>query len=1163
MKSHLRASLFALLFTCALSAQTVTTTVTGVVTDPSGAPVPDTVLVLANKGTGLELSAKADSSGNYSFLSVLPGQYRLTAQMSGFAKFAAEFELTVNQTARVDIPLKVGEVTNTVTVDEKSVLVEAETSSLGQTISSKQVSDLPLNGRNPFALAALTPGVVPLGSFGVGLNTTRSAAQMAGANNFMANGGIAGSNEVLLDGVPITVCCQGQPAIIPSVDVTQEFKVQTNVSSAEFGRTSGGILNIITKSGTNSLHGSVYEFFGNDQLNAANFFVNRSAKAPFPGRDDFRTPLRNNQYGFTVGGPVIIPKVYNGKDKTFFFGGFEGTKVRQYNYVASVVPLSANRAGDFSSAPNAIYDPASTVSNPSSPGQYLRTAFAGNRIPASRISPIALNYLSIFPQSTQNNLVDNYDWVQSLSTDDVQGNVRVDHNFSENDRLFARWSVSDDTYHSGDWENGISGNYQYVSANTFVLDNIRVLSPTKILDLRYGFSLQRNRTVPEALGANATSLGFSPAYQNSQTVNTLPSLSLSGYRAIGYDALRNWSRYSHAASATMTWIHGGHTIKFGWDGRLYRDNEISLDGGAGSFSYDTTFTNGPNPRASVPSGQGPYDSLAAFLLGVPASGSLTYSDSVARQQYYHGLFLQDDWRVTPKLTLNLGVRLDIETGFTERYNRQSWFDPTITNPLAQATGLPLRGGAVFSGVDGNPRNLWNTDWNNIGPRIGFAYSATPKTVIRGGYGIFYLPTSQRGYGIGNAGFSVSTPFVSSIDGVTPIGSISNPFPSGVSPLVGSSLGASTLVGAGIAGLNYYTPMSYTQQWNFDVQRELPSRMLLNIAYAGNHSLKLPLSFNPNVLQPQDYGAIGDQNAVAYLSALVPNPFHGYIPSGALSAATVQRQVLLRAFPQYTSVSEQFQPSATSVYHALQVTLQKSYTHGLTMLLSYTFSKNIGDANNLTTGFLDVGTPGYQNDYNRKLERSVLATDIPQRLVYSANYELPFGKGRTWGSQMNGFWDALAGGWQVNGILTLQSGFPLQFTNSGAPSFAGSRPSFTAPAGDALTLGDIESRLGGLSGGAGYLNASAFRLPQSFELGNVPRLTGQLRTPGKPNLDFSLMKNFTFTEHLRAQLRAEAFNALNHPVFNGPNTAVNGTSFGIVTSQANSPRNLQLALKLIF
>lgn len=1158
-------SVIALLGFCVFAvctfAQTTTGTVTGRVTDNAAAAIPNCPVTLTNTKTGVERPAETNAEGFYVFPLTPPGSYRLQVAKTGFQKFISEFELTVNQTARIDATLSIGQVSESVTVDSRAVLIESETSSLGQVITSKQVEELPLNGRNPFALASLSAGVVPLGSFGVGLNNTRMAAQMAGANNFMANGGIAGSNEILLDGVAITVCCQGQPAIIPSVEVTQEFKIQTNASTAEFGRTSGGILNLVTKSGTNEWHGGAYEFLRNDQLSAANWFTNRSGTAPIPGRSDFRTPLRYNQYGFTIGGPLGIPKLYSGKDKTFIFGGFEGTKVRQYNYVTSTVPTAKMRTGDFSEAPFPIYDPASTREDPKNPGRYIRDEFPGKKIDPSRLNATNLNYNQFFPLPNAPGIVNNYNWVQSLGTDDVQGTVRVDHNFSPTSRLFGRWSVTDDNYNSGDWENGISSSSQFVHANTFVLNYTKVLSPSLVMDLRYGLALQRNEMVPSSLGVDVTSLGFPSSFADQQTVNAVPILNINGMRNIGFDSLRNWVRYTHAVATNFSWVRGGHTFKFGWDGRLLRNNELSMDGGAGTFTYGTTFTNGPNPQATVPAGQSTFDAYAAFLLGLPTSGSIGYTDSIARQQYYHGFFFQDDWHVTPKLTLNLGLRYEIETGFTERYNRQAWFDPNMTSPLAQQTGLPLVGGVAFSGVNGAPRNLWKTDKNNFSPRIGLAYQLTPKTVLRSGFGIFFLPTSQRGYASGNPGFSVSTPYVATIDGVRPVGSITNPFPSGTIPLAGSANGAMTLVGANVSGLNYNTPMAYTQQWNFGIQQELPWKVLLNVSYAGSGSVKLPLNVNLNALPLQYYGNPGDQSQVAYLTALVPNPFYNIIASGPLSTPTVQRQTLLKAYPQYTAANANYLAQATSSYNSLQVTAQKSLSDGLSVLMAYTWSKNIGVANNFTTGFLDVGTPGFQNDNDRSLERSVLATDIPHRWSLAANYELPFGKGKKFGSDMNRWLDALAGGWQVNTVITYTTGFPLQFTNSGAAAFAGTRPSFTGS--EPQTGGDIKDRLGGISGGPGYLNADAFRQPLSFEFGNVPRLTDSIRTPNRSNIDVSVMKNFSLYERLRLQLRGEAYNLPNHPIFNGPNTSVGSAGFGTITSQANSPRNVQVAIRLIW
>jgi hypothetical protein len=380
---------------------------------------------------------------------------------------------------------------------------------------------------------------------------------------------------------------------------------------------------------------------------------------------------------------------------------------------------------------------------------------------------------------------------------------------------------------------------------------------------------------------------------------------------------------------------------------------------------------------------------------------------------------------------------------------------------------------------------------------------------------------------------------------------------------GACTGALTLVGSGVSGFTPTDPQPYNQQWNLGIQRELPAAFLLSIAYAGSHSVKLPVGYNPNALQYQYFGAPGDQSQVSYLTALVSNPFYGIIKTGTLAAASVQRQALLAQFPQFTSVGETLSVG-NSFYNALQVSAQKRYSHGLTMLLAYTYSKNLGDVNNNVTGFLDaIGTPGYQTNFNRHLEKSVLATDIPQRLVINGNYELPFGKGKALGSKWKPWLHAIAGGWQVNAIGTIQSGSPLPFSVTGAPAFAGSRPNYTGVDSIALTSGSISDRLGGISGGTGYLNAGAFSIPVAFQLGNVPRLTGNIRGPGNRNLDLSLMKTFSIVERLRMQFRAESFNALNQVVFGNPNTSVGSASFGTIASQANSPRIIQIALKVLW
>lgn len=1148
------------------SAQTTTGTVTGFVTDSTSAAVQGATVKLTNTGTGLTQNAETNENGSYIFPLVQPGAYQITIEKTGFQRFARSFNLEVTQQARIDAQMVVGAVSETIDVSATAVLLETDTSNLGQVINNRQVVDLPLNGRNPFALAALTPGVTPLASFGAGVVGARGAAQSAGANNFLANGGMTGSNEILLDGIPITVCCQGQPALIPTIDTTEEFKVQTNTSPAEFGRTSGAILNIVTKSGTNRFHGSAYEFFRNEKLDAANFFVNRAGTNPIPGRSDRRTPLRYNQYGAAAGGPVYIPKLYNGKDKTFFFGNFEIVNLRRSLFRTFSVPTSLMRSGDLSEAPFDIFDPSTTTPNPDQAGRYIRQPFPGKRIPTNRLNPVALNILKLYPAPQRPGVVNNLDSVASSRDDDKQLSFRIDHNFSEKYRLFGRYSrLWNDHYEPNYWNSVSSpaGFNQFIKSHTMVLDQIMALRPTLVLNVRYGFARQRNFRDPYSLGTDLGALGFSPLFTSQVQERFLPAIGITGFNGNDETGNQRFTRYSHTLAAAASVIRSGHSMKFGWDGRIFLDHNASLGAPAGNFSFSSTFTSGPDPVAGIPAGQAPYLGFASFLLGLPTGGSLNYSDATSQQGFYHALYFQDDWKVTPKLTLNLGLRWEMETGPTERYNRIATIDPSLTSPLAQRTGLPLQGGLVFRGVNGESRARYKTDANNVGPRIGMAYSLTSKTVLRGGFGVFFSPGLVRLFNGGNPGFSVTTPFVATIDSVTPVGSLTNPFPTGLQPLAGSSQGAATLVGTSIAALTFDTPLPYSMQWNFGVQRELPGSVAINVSYAGNRGVKLPVNTQRNALNPVFYGQPGDLARVAQLNQLVNNPFFGVIMSGPLAARQVQQNQLLRAYPHFTGFGINFLGAGNSIYHALQVSAQKRLSHGLLATMSYTFSKNLGDVNMLTTSFFDAGqNPGYQNEFNRAADRSVLGSDFPHRFVLSSVYDLPFGKGRKLGTDAPGWLNLFIGGWQVNGILTYQSGQALNFGVSGTQPYAGNRASFTGAA-SPRTSGDISERLGGVSGGPGYLNAAAFRVPLAFEFGNTPRLDSRNRGPANKNLDFSVIKNFFIAEDVKLQLRGEAFNLTNTPIFGLPNTTVGNPGFGVIGGQANQPRNLQIALKLIW
>jgi hypothetical protein len=1152
-------------------AQNITGSVTGRVTDSAGATVPDVALVLTNVGTNLAIPSRTVEDGNFAFPLLQPGKYRLSAEKTGFKKYATEvFSIDVDQVQRLDIALKVGDVTETVTVLERPTLVESETSSLGQVITTREIEELPMNGRNPMSVAEFAPGFQPMGGFGDGLNVTRAAAQMVGTSNFTANGGVTGNNEILLDGVPMTVCCQGQAVLIPSADTVSQVKVQTNSSTAEFGRTSGGVLNMVTKSGTNQFHGSAFEFFRNEQLDAANFFTNRSAKTPIPGRHDFRGPLRFNQFGVTAGGPLVLPRLYDGHNRTFFFLGWEGTHTRTPSYASGLTPPTALRSGDFSESPFLMYDP-TTVHRDASNAN-VRDPFPNKRIPSNRISPIAQAYLKFFPQPDIPGIVQNFSWMARTTTDDNQGNIKIDHNFNEANRFFARFSASNNTYTSNDWvPNGPTGVEQFVTAHTFVMDYVRVLKSSMVLDTRYAFAKQRNKTWGACNLFDAADYGFSKNFLSQQAFTALPLLTVTGYRALGNQGRRDWDHYTHALNSSLTWLHGGHTVRFGWDGRMFIDNTVSLDSGGGTFTFTGAYTKGPGPNVALPVGSQPYYAMASYLLGIVESGSLLYRDSVARNQLYSAVFIQDDWRATRKLTLNIGLRYELETGFKERYDRQSSFNPDILSPLSQQVeaklGRPVYGAVEFAGLNGYPRGLWATA-HNWGPRIGFAYSITPRTVIRTGFGITYFPTTQRAYLVSSGqGYSVTNNVTVTLDSVNPIASFADPFPPGY-PVVrptGNSQGRATGWGSNPNGGVFNAANSYVEQWNFGIQRELTASLVVGISYAGGHGVKLPLMFDANDVNPALYG---DRNSpaagITALQRQMPNPFYGLIDVGNFRNQTMSFQALNARFPQYSTLRMQYMPWGKSAYNSIQISATKSMRNGLSMRLALTMAKSLGNVNNLTTAdSVGEGNANYQNAHAMAIERSVATTDIPRRLALNATYDLPFGKGRKFASGAGRILNGFVGGWQTNWTLTAQSGMPLMFTATGLPSYGGSRPSYRSLSPDAYSAGGIEQRLGGISGGSGYLNPAVFRLPASFEFGDVPRVNGDFRAPWPINVNMSINKSFRIREGVRLQFRGEAFNPFNHPVFGTPNAQYGSTSFGVISGQGNRPRNIQLGLKLLW
>jgi hypothetical protein len=1170
-----------------LHAQVQNGTIVGTVTDAKGAVIAEADVTVTQTETNLVLHGQSSAEGTYSFPQLLPGKYTVAVEKDGFQKTVSSLILTVGQFARIDVALPVGSKTETVEIkaDDASTL-DTQTSNLDYTVQSQQVDDLPLNGRNPYGLAVLSPGIMPGANFGVGVSVARGAVVAAATNNFQSNGGIGGNNEVLLDGVSIVVCCQGQPAVTPSTEVVSQFKVVTSNAPAEYGRTSGAVLNIATKSGTNQLRGEIYDFLRNDKMDAASFFTKRSGVYPYPGHNDFRVPHRANQYGVFVGGPVFLPHFYNGHDKTFFTFGYEGIRNLAPTTGTTTVPTDLMRKGIFTEASGVIYDPNSYSSTTGN-----RTAIAaatcdgtsyaaGYCIPTTKWNSVAKAYLALYPAQNLSGTTNNYSYVENLTSSDDQYNFRIDHNFNDKHRSFVRGTKSKNDYTNYDLfniKNGSAGWQQHLTAYLFAVGHLWSVTPSTLLQFSYGFARQTNYQVGNSMFQyDAANYGFSSDFASEQQITGLPVVSISSEVTPMFSATFNqWAHFTHSLNSSALIQKGKHNVALGYNGRLVLENQRGLTGPTGSFSFDGTYTGGPTPSSSLASGQSMFDGWAAFLLGDPSTGTLVRQTTVALNQWVSGLYAQDDWRVSNRLTVNLGVRWDAETGFKERHNHWADFDPTMTNPVSSAVGFNVLGGGQFLGVNGNPQRTSQIVYHAFAPRLGFSYAVTPKLVARGGYGILYLPLSQRGYNDPNIGYTKTNNIATTASGYAPAVTIDNPFPNGVSLPTGASSGTDVSVGSSISGFEYKNPISYQQQWNFGLEHSLTAGMSLAMNYVGGHGVDLPLNYRPNDLQPAYWGTAGSSSQVSYLQEQVANPFYGAsdLASGTLTKQTVQRVQLLNKFPQYTSgaissiqnssVGISYYDKGSATYNALQVSWIVNHPGGLTGSISYVFSKGMGNVSDLTNGFLNsTGNPGVQNFYFlHSNEHSVLATDAPQRIAGTATYPLPFGKGKKFANSLPGWENQLIGNWTVTTIIDAYSGFPSGLTVTGAPSFAGTRPVYTGST--TLTSGSTHHRLGGKGQTQSYFNAAAFRLPQSFELGTVPRSAAELRGPISFDDNVSVIKNFPVRGDLRIEVRAEAFNVLNKVDFGMPNSSYGSSSFGYITSQYNLPRNLQMSMKVHF
>ena len=1150
-----------------VSAQTFYGSIVGTVTDPTGAAVADGQVTLTNAGTGDRRTDQTDGQGSYQFVNLVPGVYRVDIEAKGFKHLTRDqVQVAVQSAERIDASLQIGDVGQVVEVSGQATLLQTETSSLGHEVEGRVVQQMPLNGRNVLNLVALVPGVVAQGSSLQ--NATNNNISAWG--NYQIGGGFGNQSAAFLDGAPLNTAYNNAVMLVPTQDSVQEFRVQTNNLGPEFSRFAGGVINMVSKSGTNEYHGTAYEFLRNKVLNSNTFFNNRS------GVD---TPaFTQNQFGADGGGRII-------KDKTFFFVSYEGFRLRQGVSTLTSVPTAAMRNGDFSNVRTSsgtfipIYDPLTTCGQLTNPGcasgqTVLRSPFPNNMIPASRFDQTAkiLRSLWAMPDLAGQPFtsVNNYATNSSAGGNNDQFNGRFDQNVSTKQRIFGRYTrwtdynLASDAYSAAQKAaslplTGTAVSFQTVQA---VLGDTYTFSPNTIGDIRLSFFRFTYKSLPESFGSNFTEFGW-PANLNTQVPwREVPYVCVQGFSDFCQEVTGITANNTFSISPSLTKIMGRHTIKVGSEWRRLQYNFGKSNQASGVFNFDNVITSA-NPVTPGSTGYG----FASFLLGYGANGQvpgttgspngLQVPTLTAAQFTYQGYYVSDTFQVNKKLTLNYGVRWDIPGAYTERYNNESVWLPNAVSPLAQQTGLPVKGALGLVNSPQSPgRGSAVEHWKLFAPRVGIAYRLNDKTVIRSGYGIFFLPSDANMSSApwSNPINSITTPWVSTTNsGYTPSAVLSNPFPSGILQPPGRNPAfQSILYGTGITSPLADQRYPYVQQWNFNVERQISDTLMVEAAYAGSRGVHL-FAANGQVDQlPDQYLTLGSK-----LQQLVPNPFYGLISTGTLANPTVQQGQLLLPYPQYTSVNVTGLSNRDSIYHSLQMKVEKRFHQGGTVLAAYTWSKFISNSDTITTWLDPTGT--IQDFNNLRNERSLLGSDVPQHLVISYVYDLPMGKGHRLFGNANGITDKFVSGWGINGVSNFQKGVPLGFTTSSNLTGSyngGSRPNVLAGC-DKSISGSAQSRL------TAWFNTACFAPPAAFTFGSEGRMDPNLRGAGIANWDFALFKTTELGERYSVQFRTEFFNLFNRVQFGQPGLTDGNPSFGVVSSQSNNPRLIQFALRFSY
>ncbi len=1187
-------------------------TVTGLLSDPSGAVLAEARVTLTDQNKGYKFNEQTDASGRYLFRSIPPGVYSVTAEVPGFEKEERiGIHVDVNQNVTVNLRLKISSSSQTVEVKSQTQGLDAQDATTGLVVDRKFINDLPLIDRYVMDLTSLTPGVT---------EADDQCSTGCTGTNFVSNGSRNSTADVLMDGATITNFEPNggvtQVTYTPSPEAVDEFRVEQSNFSAEYGFSGASVVNMITRSGSNKFHGSGYDFIRNTITDANNWFNNLNG-IPIP-------PVHRHNFGGTVSGPIL-------RNKTFFFFDYDATRQSVMGTYQAGVPTDAERQnGDFgevctaqggtfddtglcSVASGQIWDPYSGVYQPSSPdgtqaaGAYRATFIPYNNVgtyaspgnpnlagtpyqlsggAGDLIDPIAKTLMNMFPEPTPNmanpTIYDN--WIESGASKypNDQFDIKIDHRFNEKNLMSAKysqqWNSATPFNCFGNFADPCAGGPNKTTAHLFTLNDEHTFSKTLLLTATLGFTRGAEQILAYNGAGGVTNpvdkLGF-PSYLNSNGFQGVPAMFIdqgtyysAGYTSVGGDPYGNYRQGQDTGQLTvaMNKVLGNHELKFGFEGRQHQMNYIQTNAPNGIFSFDHGGTSQcPNDFADCGG-----DGMAAFMMGYFDAGAYyEIQDRPATEDRQYAWYAQDNWKATPKLTLNLGLRYEVSMPRTDRFNRQNWLDLSAPFPVS-VPGLTLMGGEVFASA--NERRIVNDDWKDIQPRFGFAYLLDPRTVVRGGYGIYYSQPRSGATGVapyGSQGFNQYTGAITTYnsDGATPYLHLNNPFPNGLIQPPGNSLGLLNDYGYGANGpLRNVTSTPYEQSWSFGIEMQLPAQILVNMMYVGKKGTHLYYSGDNyiNHLGPEVEGYNATQ--LNNLTTYVNNPFYGINtdPNSGLSAPQVQQFTLQIPYPQFPGgVTIEPPPIANSEYHAMQLTAEKRYSNGLQFLASFVWSKSIDDASAPDDNTTWLGSFSSLVDPNKPwLERSLSTFDIPYVYQFSYTYDLPVGHGKALFSNMPAVLDTLLGGWKTNGVWRISYGRPLPFfTYDGVslPTYGGQRPNITGR--PVRTKGPDSVWINQY-----FANPQVFSLPPVYAFGSAPRATGMVRTPTAFNTNLSVEKDFSLAklrEGMSFEVRLEAENALNHPVFGTPDTSVDDPNFGVISYTSNQPRQVQLGGKITF